>query len=77
MRFGLTFITVCIFAVSAQVMNMAEAVRYCFKDGSTHCPSLGHGKAMRDYHNEHYKQLSPNCQNIVLRLNRGETLSMF
>ena len=76
-RFTLPLITAYSFAVSAQAMSMGEAIRYCFRDGSIFCPSLAHGKAMRACLNENFKQLSPGCQNIVIRLNHGEKLSMF
>ena len=77
MKIIVTLVVMTTLIVRAEAMSMGEAVRYCFKDGSKFCPSLGHGKAMRACLNEHFEQLTQDCQAAVVRLNRGENLSLF
>jgi hypothetical protein len=63
--------------VQAEAVTMSEAFRQCYSDGRRWCPNLGHGSRMQDCLNLHFKQLSPGCQKIVIRLNQGETITLF
>jgi hypothetical protein len=61
----------------AEAVTMNEAISKCYSDGRRWCPNLGHGSKMQNCLNQHFKQLSTGCQSIVIRLNQGETISLF
>jgi hypothetical protein len=61
----------------AQAVTMREAIEECYYDGRKKCPNLGHGAKMQDCLTLHFMQLSPGCQKIVIRLNHGETITLF
>jgi hypothetical protein len=63
--------------VQAQAVSMSEAYRACYSDVRKLCPNLGHGTKMQVCLNVHFVQLSPSCQKIVVRLNRGEKITLF
>jgi hypothetical protein len=62
---------------SAQAVSLSEIIRNCRADGKTYCPSAGYGKPMQACLSAHMKELTPGCQAIVERLNKGEKFSFF
>jgi hypothetical protein len=77
MRIFIAFIACIAWVSEVQAVTMSEAFKLCYSDGREWCPNLGHGSRMQDCLNLHFKQLSPSCQKIVIRLNEGEKITLF
>ena len=77
MRILIAVIAATAWVAQAEAVTMNEAVRYCYSDGSRFCRDLGHGSKMQSCLNLHFQKLSPRCQKIVVRLNQGETITLF
>ena len=77
MKIAITLIFLITLTAEAEAVSMSEAMNNCYADGRKWCPNLGHGSKMQDCLNQHFQQLSPGCQNIVIRLNQGEKITLF
>lgn len=77
MRLFIAILTTNAWIASAEAVTMNEAMRNCYSDGRVWCRDLGHGSKMQNCLNLHFLQLSPGCQQIVIRLNQGETITLF
>jgi len=77
MKLFIVILTSCAWIGYAEAVTMNEAVRYCYSDGRKFCRDLDHGSKMQSCLNLHFQQLSPRCQKIVVRLNQGETITLF
>jgi len=77
MRLVIVILTSFAWITYAEAVTMNEAVRYCYSDSRKLCRDLGHGSKMQNCLNSRFQQLSPGCQKIVIRLNQGETITLF
>jgi len=77
MRMLIATIAAASWIAQAQAVTMNEAFSKCYTDGRRWCANLGHGSKMQNCLNQHYQQLSKGCQSIVVRLNQGETVTLF